>query len=278
MLDSCEDATDDTLPESRVIRRLAGDSHLAPLTHAEERHLAQQSAGGNAEARNRLIQANIGLVYHLAKRHIDRGVEYQDLVSAGMYGLLRAVDKFDWRRGYRLTTYAHRHILAHIGQSVDAWFNNCHSLSERGLAVKHFIHTTNDRIGRDPTAEEVAQELHLPLGRASDALARATPALELDAIAGDWDEWISGHFPDPEQVADDRSLSDSLAEALDSIPPREAHIVRMYFGLGTDTPVSVRQVADIIGVSHSRIAQLLHVALPKLREHLQRTWTDAGVV
>jgi RNA polymerase primary sigma factor len=252
-------------------RRLASNGH-----DTEERTRLEQLIEEGRKARESLVEANTRLVVSVAKRYRGMGMPFLDLIQAGNEGLLRAVDKFDYRRGHKFSTYA----TWWIRQAVTR------SLSDQGRTIRLPIHLSDlirrvfkvaqkleQDIGRRPTPEEIAAEIKgLDPRKARWLLRVARRSISLDKPLGDEeDAGELGDFivdetaPSPVQVTERQLLHESLDRMLANLTPREARVLRLRFGLTGDHAHTLKEVGERIGVTRERVRQIEGKALRKLR-------------
>jgi len=252
-------------------RRLASNGH-----DTEERARQEQLIEEGRKARESLVEANTRLVVSVAKRYRGMGMPFLDLIQAGNEGLLRAVDKFDYRRGHKFSTYA----TWWIRQAVTR------SLSDQGRTIRLPIHLSDlirrvfkvaqkleQDIGRRPTPEEIAREIKgLDSEKARWLLRVSQRSISLDKPLGDEeDAGELGDFivdetaPSPVQVTERQLLRESLERMLANLTPREARVLRLRFGLTGDHAHTLKEVGERIGVTRERVRQIEGKALRKLR-------------
>jgi len=248
---------------------LARDGH-----NPEERARLKRLIEEGEEARQRLIQANTRLVVSIAKKYIGYGVPFLDLIQEGNMGLIRAIDKFDYRRGTRLSTYATWWIRQSISRA----------LSEQGRIIRIPIHMS-DRIrklhktaqrleqahGRKPTPEEIAEEMYIEPRKVQWIMRAARQPLSLEAPVGEDEESELEQFientesPTPSDVASQHLLAEDVEEVLSTLTPREARIIRLRFGLQDGYSYTLKEVGEKLGLTRERIRQIESEALRKLR-------------
>jgi RNA polymerase primary sigma factor len=249
--------------------QLARDGH-DPQERARLERLAEQGE----EARRHLIKANTRLVVGIAKKYRGNGMPFLDLIQAGNLGLIKAADKFDYRRGNKFGTYA----TWWIRQSITR------SLTQQGRTIRIPVHMS-DRIrklyrtaqrleqdlGRRATPEEIAEEVELEPSRVRWLMRVSRRPLSLDKPVGEEGESELGSFiedeeaPSPTQSAERRLLRESLEEMLTDLTPREVRVLRLRFGLYGDRDYTLREVGEKLGVTRERIRQIERKALRKLR-------------
>ena len=244
------------------------------LTRKQEGELAYRAARGDNEARSRLILANIGLVVSLARRYRGRrGLEFADLMQEGLIGLIKAVDRFDPERGYKLSTYATWWIRKTLFQATADQARTVRLPLPKVLELNRALAARRDlaaRLGREPTDDEVAAEVGMPDERVRDLLRLDQPTLSLDARVADSHEATLGDF-----VADDCAAStlDAVAASLfaaelnrliAALQPDQRAVIRLRYGIGDEAPMSLGQAAAVLGMSPHRVRQIERETL----EHL----------
>lgn len=287
-------------PDDVISLYLKESGRFPLLTHEEEVELAKQIKRGlearyqlsrdghdpqerkrlesliemGKEARQRLIEANIRLVVSVAKKYIGYGVPFLDLIQEGNMGLIRAVDKFDYRRGTRFSTYATWWIRQSIGRA----------LSEQGRTIRIPIHM-GDRIrkmyktaqrmeqeqGRKPTPEEIAEEMGLEPSKVEWMMRASQHPLYLEKPVGENGDAEFGQLiedeeiPAPSDVASQHSLAEKMEELLSTLTPRQARVLRLRFGLQNGYSYKLEEIAERFGLTRERIRQIEQEALSRLR-------------
>ncbi len=257
----------------RMWLREIGRAHLLSL--GEEIKLAKRIEAGDGVAKAILTQANLRLVVSIAKRYILRGMSFPDLIQEGNIGLIRAVEKFDYRKGYKFSTYATWWIRQAITRAI----------ADQGRTIRipvHMVETINRLIktsgqllqdlGREPTLEEIALEMGLPIERVSEIIRIAPEPLSLETPVGEEDDSHLADFlrdddsTSPTESATFVVLREKIEEALDELTPRERDVLKMRFGLDDGYPHTLEEVGKHFQVTRERIRQVEAKALKKLRQ------------
>jgi RNA polymerase primary sigma factor len=252
-------------------RYLASDGH-----NPEERDLLEGLIEQGQKAREHLVEANTRLVVSVAKKYRGMGMPFLDLIQAGNEGLLKAVDKFDYRRGHKFSTYATWWIRQAVTRSLSDHGRTIRlpvHLSDRIRRVFKVAHRIEQGIGRRPTPEEIAEEVpELDSEKTRWLLRVSRQSISLDKPIGDEeDAGELGDFivdetaPSPIEVTERRLLRESLERMLGTLTPREARVLRLRFGLNGDHAHTLKEVGDRIGVTRERVRQIEGKALRKLR-------------
>jgi RNA polymerase primary sigma factor len=247
------------------------------LSREEERELARKAREGDLEARKGLILANLRYVVSLAKAYKGRGLSLADLIHEGNVGLIKAVDRFDYRKGTRLLTYASWWIRYAITAALAQRGLVSIPPSKRAIARRAITQMARlgQSYGREPTLKEIAQELKVEPEVISDALLATQSELSLDThpfVDSDihWDELLEpASYPSPEEVFKKREFETHLSQALSKLDPRERRILVEYFGLAPGSrPKSLAKIGKEEGISREAVRQIKSRALTKLRIEL----------
>ena len=250
--------------------RQIGDGAL--LTHAEELDLARRKDLGDQAAKDRLIECNLRLVISMARAYSTSGVPLLDLIQEGNLGLMRAVEKFDYQRGYKLSTYATWWIRQSMSRAI-ADQGRTIRLPLHVLDVVKKLHRANrkltQKLGRDPLASELAAELEITVERVVELQRMIEDPVSLEAPVGDGEsmfadmvEDVNVQRPDDQVAGTERHAQ--LREALDSLNERTRRVLEARFGLGDREPATLEQVGSEIGVTRERVRQIETRALREL--------------
>jgi len=258
------------LERGRVARRrLARDGHNA----RDRERLERQSREGES-ARHHLIQANSRLVISLAKKYMGQGVPFLDLIQEGNLGLMKAVEKFDYRLGYKFSTYATWWIRQAITRAIADQGRTIRvpvHMSDRIRRLYHVARRLEQELGREPTPEEIAREMQLPPKKVGWMLKISQRPLSLEKPVGEEKDTELGDFiedengPTPPEVASNLLLREEIEEVLNALTTREARVLQLRFGLVGGRSHTLKEVGEKFGVTRERIRQIETEALRRLR-------------
>jgi RNA polymerase primary sigma factor len=260
-----------SLDSLRLYLRSIGRVDL--LTAEQEVLLARRIERGDMGAKQQMIEANLRLVVSIAKSYLGRGLTFLDLIQEGSMGLIRAVEKFDYRRGYKFSTYATWWIrqavtraIADKGRTIRIPVHMVEKLNK----VVHVERQLVQQLGREPTPEEIARELDTTVRDVRDVLRMAQQPISLEKPIGEEDESELGDFVEdqtaesPFELAAERLRRENLRRALAALPQREREVIEMRFGLTGERPYTLEEVGRAFNVTRERIRQIENHTLKKL--------------
>lgn len=269
------DTLADTFSTDDPVRMYLKEIGKVPLlTPEEEQELAKRMADGDEEAKRRMAEANLRLVVSIAKRYVGRGMLFLDLIQEGNLGLIKAVDKFDYTKGYKFSTYATWWIRQAITRAI----------ADQARTIRipvHMVETINkvirvsrqllQELGHDPSAEEIAAEMSMPVDKVRDILKIAQEPVSLETPIGEEEDSHLGDFiPDedasePSEAASFSLLKEQLMTVLDTLTPREKKVLELRFGILDGRTRTLEEVGKEFNVTRERIRQIEAKALRKLR-------------
>jgi len=261
-----------SLDSLRLYLRSIGQVDL--LTAAQEVELAKRIERGDMIAKRQMVEANLRLVVSIAKGYLGRGLSFLDLIQEGSLGLIRAVEKFDYRRGYKFSTYATWWIRQAVTRAIADKARTIRipvHMVEKLNRVTHVERQLVQALGREPEPEEIAAELRWPLEEVRDILRVSQLPVSLEKPVGDEDESQLGDFVADEEVAQpfeeasEHLQREGVRRALDALPERERQVIELRYGLSGLEPLTLEEVGRTFGVTRERIRQIETNTLKKLR-------------
>lgn len=265
----------DTMPiEDHVKMYLKDIGKIKLLSADEEIELAKRIAEGDIEARNTLVEANLRLVVSIAKRYIGRGMGLLDLIQEGNSGLIKAVEKFDYTKGYKFSTYATWWIRQAITRAL-ADQSRTIRIPVHMVETMHRIQRCSRQIlqekGRDATVEEIAELSGMTADKVREIMQIAQEPISIDSPVGEDEESSIGEFiaddtsPEPDEIVGKTMLREQISEVLKTLSDREENVIRMRFGLDDGVPRTLEEVGKAFNITRERIRQIEAKALRKLR-------------
>lgn len=248
--------------------------NVALLSPEEEMDLAIRVSNGDVEAKKRLSEANLRLVVSIAKRYLGRGMQFLDLIQEGNLGLIKAVDKFDYTKGFKFSTYATWWIrqaitraIADQARTIRIPVHMVETINKVKKASSQLLHQN----GHEPTANEIAEVLNMPADKVREIMRVAQEPVSLETPIGEEEDSHLGDFipdddaPAPQDSASHTLLKEQLSDVLSTLTPREERVLRLRFGLEDGRSRTLEEVGEVFNVTRERIRQIEAKALRKLR-------------
>lgn len=244
------------------------------LTFEQEQSLGKRVKAGDAEARATMIESNLRLVVAIGKRYINRGLPFSDIIEEGNLGLIRAVEKFDYQRGFRFSTYASWWIRQSIERAISNQVQIIRMpvhVAERAKAYARTIRTLTQELGREPFPEEIAKKMKVSIARvrALSQMTRETYSLDT-LISDEGDDTLKDvlrdeQLPPPFITVDEESTRKFLNECISELPDTERSVLQMRYGLSSSDPRTLESIGRQFGITRERVRQLEKKALGKIR-------------
>ncbi len=261
-----------SLDSLRLYLRSIGQVEL--LTAAQEVELAKRIERGDMLAKRQMVEANLRLVVSIAKGYLGRGLSFLDLIQEGSLGLIRAVEKFDYRRGYKFSTYATWWIRQAVTRAIADKARTIRipvHMVEKLNRGAHVERQLVQKLGRAPEPAEIAEELRWPVADVRDILRVAQLPVSLEKPVGDEDESELGDFVadegvlEPFEEASEHMQKEGVKKALEALPDRERRVIELRYGLSGAEPLTLEEVGKAFGVTRERIRQIENNTLKKLK-------------
>ena len=246
------------------------------LTFAEEQALAKRVQEGDAEARAKMIESNLRLVVAIGKRYINRGLPFSDVIEEGNLGLIRAVEKFEYERGFKFSTYASWWIRQAIERSIANQVRIIRlpvHVAELANSYTRTVRKLTQTLGREPSHEEVAKQMRVPVERVRTVaqVTRETYSLDM-LISGEGEDTLQDvlsdeNTPSPSAASDERLRRENISEWISGLPNTERSVLEMRYGLNRSSPRTLESIGRQFGITRERVRQIENQAIRKLRNY-----------
>ena len=280
-----EHAYEESAPAADPIRTYLKEiGGVSLLSAKDEVRLAKLIEKGDQNAKNALIEANLRLVVSVAKRYMGRGLNLLDLIQEGNLGLIRAVEKFDYRKGFKFSTYATWWIRQAVSRAIADQARTIRIPVHMVDAINRVTRTQRQLVqdlGRQPTSAEIGEQLDLPADKVEELLDLARETVSLEAPMGDTEASLADFIEDehtrqPDQLTARKIMKEDLAKTLEGLPERERKIIELRYGLSGNDPMTLEQVGQVFGVTRERIRQMEIRTLRRLQKfRMARALQDA---
>ena len=268
-------------PVRTYLKEIGG---VSLLSAKDEVRLAKLIEKGDQGAKNALIEANLRLVVSVAKRYMGRGLNLLDLIQEGNLGLIRAVEKFDYRKGFKFSTYATWWIRQAVSRAIADQARTIRIPVHMVDAINRVTRTQRAMVqdlGRNPTMEEIGEIVELPPDKVEELLELARETVSLEAPMGETDASLADFIEDdhghqPDEIAARKIMQEDLQKTLSGLPDRERKIIELRYGLNGNDPMTLEQVGQVFGVTRERIRQMEIRTLRRLQKfRMARALQDA---
>ena len=273
--DAKEESPEDELEVNDSIKMYLKEIGRAPLLSAEEEiDLAKRIEQGDEKAKRKLVESNLRLVISVARKYLGKGLSFTDLIQEGNAGLIRAVEKFDYRKGYKFSTYATWWIRQAITRAIADQSRTIRLPVHMVETINHLLQVSRQlvqELGREPKAEEVADRLGVSEDQVREMIKIIQEPVSLETPVGEEEDTYLGDLiedrrsPSPAHETEFEFLKDEIEEILSTLTSREQEVLRLRFGLDDDQPRTLEEVGEQFGVTRERIRQIEKKALRKLR-------------